>query len=79
MARKKTTKKPQKKKVAKKPSKYNVLITVKTVVASRVKALKMKRDALKKLNSEYYKRLSGRIRNCICMVVVSGKAGYWII
>lgn len=51
MARKKTTKK----KAVKKPSKYNVLITVKTVVASRVKALKMKRDAEKKLKGSKVK------------------------
>jgi hypothetical protein len=51
MARKKTTKK----KAVKKPSKYNVLITVKTVVASRVKALKMKKDALKKLKGSKVK------------------------
>lgn len=55
MARKKTTKKPQKKKVAKKPSKYNVLITVKTVVMNRAKALKMKKDALKKLKGSKVK------------------------
>jgi hypothetical protein len=55
MARKKTTKKPQKKKDAKKPSKYNVLITVKTVVMNRAKALKMKKDALKKLKGSKVK------------------------
>jgi len=55
MAKKKTTKKLHKKKVAKKPSKYNVLITVKTVVVSRVKALKMKKDALKKLKGSKVK------------------------
>jgi hypothetical protein len=55
MARKKTTKKPQKKKVVKKPSNYNVLITVKTVVMNRAKALKMKKDALKKLKGSKVK------------------------
>jgi len=52
MAKKKTTKK---KKVDKKPSKYNVLITVKTVVMNRAKALKMKKDALKKLKGSKVK------------------------
>lgn len=47
MVKKKTTKKTHKKKVPKKLSKYNVLITVKTVVMNRAKALKMKKDALK--------------------------------
>ena len=35
------------KKVVKKPSKYNVIITVKTTVANKIKAMKMKRDAKK--------------------------------
>jgi len=34
-------------KPAKKPSKYNVYISVKTTVANKVKAMKMKRDAKK--------------------------------
>jgi hypothetical protein len=46
MARTKTTKKP---------SKYNVFITVKTVVMNRAKALKMKKDALKKLKGSKVK------------------------
>ena len=56
MARKKTTKK----KAVKKPSKYNVLITVRTVVASRVKALKMKKYALKKLKGSKVKVTKAR-------------------
>ena len=50
-----TKKKTTKKKTVKKPSKYNVLITVKTVVMNKAKALKMKRDALKKLKGSKVK------------------------
>lgn len=55
MVKKKTTKKTPKKKVTKKTSKYNVLITIKTVVMNRAKALKMKKDALKKLKNSKVK------------------------
>jgi hypothetical protein len=47
---KKTTKKP-----VKKVSKYNVLITVKTTVSNRLKALKMQRDAKRKLKGSKVK------------------------
>jgi hypothetical protein len=56
----KTTKKPTKRKSVKKPSKYNVLITVKTVVGSKVKAMKMKRDAAKKLKGSKVKVTKAR-------------------
>lgn len=51
MVRKKTTKN----KAGRKPSKYNVLITVKTIVTNKAKALKMKRDAHKKLKGSKVK------------------------
>ena len=35
------------KKVIKKPQRFNVIITVKTTVANKMKAMKMKRDAKK--------------------------------
>jgi len=60
MVIKKTNKKPHKKRAAKKQSKYNVLITVKTVVMNRAKALKMKRDALKKLKGSKVKVMKAK-------------------
>lgn len=53
-------KKTSKKKPGCKPSKYNVLITVKTVVKNKAKALKMKRDAKKKLKGSKVKVTKAR-------------------